>query len=91
MVNLKHCTNGQAAVCSFVLVLVQYDSVTLCADTAAACEAKMKCAFQKAEVHKPCILLLRNFQLLGRLRDGTETDARVSAALSQLIEKAPSR
>lgn len=76
---------------SCFLVLAQYDCVMLCADTAAACEAKMRSAFQKAEVYKPCILLLRNFQLLGQLRDGSEMDARVLAVLCQLIEKAPSR
>ena len=51
----------------------------------------MRAAFQKAELQKPCILLLRNLQLLGQPRDGTETDARVLAALCHLIEKAPSR
>uniref|UniRef100_A0A673Z4B7 Peroxisomal ATPase PEX6 n=1 Tax=Salmo trutta TaxID=8032 RepID=A0A673Z4B7_SALTR len=68
---------------------VQVDCVTLCADTAAACEAKMKSVFQRAEAHRPCILLLRNLQLLGQPRDGTEDDARVIAALCQFIAHAP--
>ncbi|XP_062405100.1 peroxisomal ATPase PEX6 [Sardina pilchardus] len=84
-------TAVQAACRRLHLHLLKYDCVTLCADTAAACEAKMRSAFQKAEVHQPCILLLRNAQLLGQPRDGTEMDARVLAALCQLIEKAPSR
>uniref|UniRef100_A0A673Z4Z2 Peroxisomal ATPase PEX6 n=1 Tax=Salmo trutta TaxID=8032 RepID=A0A673Z4Z2_SALTR len=61
------------------------DCVTLCADTAAACEAKMKSVFQRAEAHRPCILLLRNLQLLGQPRDGTEDDARVIAALNGYV------
>uniref|UniRef100_A0A8C8JDA0 Peroxisomal ATPase PEX6 n=1 Tax=Oncorhynchus tshawytscha TaxID=74940 RepID=A0A8C8JDA0_ONCTS len=61
---------------------VQVDCVTLCADTAASCEAKMKSVFQRAEAHRPCILLLRNLQLLGQPRDGAEEDARVIAALT---------
>ncbi|XP_041960772.1 peroxisome assembly factor 2 isoform X1 [Alosa sapidissima] len=84
-------TAVQAACRRLHLHLLKYDCVTLCADTAAACEAKMRSAFQKAELHQPCVLLLRNAQLLGQPRDGTETDARVLAALCQLIEKVPSR
>ncbi|XP_063059063.1 peroxisomal ATPase PEX6 [Engraulis encrasicolus] len=71
------------------LHLLKVDCVTLCADTAAACEVKMRMVFQKAEFHKPCVLLLRNFQLLGQPRDGTVTDARVLAALCQFIENLP--
>lgn len=70
---------------------VQVDCVTLCADTAASCEAKMKSVFQRAEAHRPCILLLRNLQLLGQPRDGAEEDARVIAALCQFIAQAPAR
>ncbi|KAL2087001.1 hypothetical protein ACEWY4_018060 [Coilia grayii] len=73
------------------LHLLKYDCATLCADTAAACEAKMRTAFQKADFHKPCILLLRNVQLLGQPRDGTAMDARVQAALCQFIENIPPR
>uniref|UniRef100_A0A8C7MJT2 Peroxisomal ATPase PEX6 n=1 Tax=Oncorhynchus kisutch TaxID=8019 RepID=A0A8C7MJT2_ONCKI len=64
---------------------VQVDCVTLCADTAASCEAKMKSVFQRAEAHRPCILLLRNLQLLGQPRDGAEEDARVIAALNGYV------
>ncbi|XP_023838617.1 peroxisomal ATPase PEX6 [Salvelinus sp. IW2-2015] len=71
------------------LHLVKVDCVTLCADTAAACEAKMKSVFQRAEAHRPCILLLRNLQLLGQPRDGTEEDARVIDALCQFIAHSP--
>ncbi|XP_067254582.1 peroxisomal ATPase PEX6 [Chanodichthys erythropterus] len=67
------------------LHLIKVDCVTLCADTAAACEAKMKSVFERAELHHPCVLLLRNLQLLGQPRDGTEADSRVTSTLCQLI------
>lgn len=69
----------------------QVNCVTLCGDTAAACESKMKAAFHRAELHHPCVLLLRNLQLLGQRRDSTETDSRVASALCQLIADAHSR
>ncbi|KAI1896913.1 hypothetical protein AGOR_G00099770 [Albula goreensis] len=47
------------------LHLLKVDCVTLCADTPAACEARMQAAFSRAELHRPCVLLLRNLQLLG--------------------------
>ncbi|XP_050951099.1 peroxisome assembly factor 2 [Labeo rohita] len=67
------------------LHLIKVDCVTLCADTAAACEAKMKSVFERAELHHPCVLLLRNLQLLGQPRDGIETDSRVTSTLCQLV------
>ncbi|XP_062868696.1 peroxisomal ATPase PEX6 [Trichomycterus rosablanca] len=67
------------------LHLLKVDCVTLCADTAAACETKMKAVFQRAELHHPCVLLLRNLQVLGQRRDSAETDSRVASTLCQLI------
>ncbi|XP_056304098.1 peroxisomal ATPase PEX6 [Danio aesculapii] len=67
------------------LHLIKVDCVALCADTAAASEAKIKSVFERAELHHPCLLLLRNLQLLGQSRDGAETDCRVAATLCQLI------
>uniref|UniRef100_A0AAR2LAX3 Peroxisomal ATPase PEX6 n=1 Tax=Pygocentrus nattereri TaxID=42514 RepID=A0AAR2LAX3_PYGNA len=71
------------------LHLLKVDCVTLCGDTAAACESKMKAVFHKAELHHPCVLLLRNLQLLSQRRDGTEMDSRVVSALCQLIPALP--
>uniref|UniRef100_A0A3P9HN80 Peroxisomal biogenesis factor 6 n=1 Tax=Oryzias latipes TaxID=8090 RepID=A0A3P9HN80_ORYLA len=68
----------------------QVDCVTLCADTPAASEAKLTSAFQRAEAQQPCLLLLRNLQLLVRSR-GAEEDGRVQAALCQLLDSAPTR
>uniref|UniRef100_A0AAR2J1V5 Peroxisomal ATPase PEX6 n=1 Tax=Pygocentrus nattereri TaxID=42514 RepID=A0AAR2J1V5_PYGNA len=73
------------------LHLLKVDCVTLCGDTAAACESKMKAVFHKAELHHPCVLLLRNLQLLSQRRDGTEMDSRVVSALCQLIADSHSR
>ncbi|KAI5614724.1 peroxisome biogenesis factor 6 isoform X1 [Silurus asotus] len=72
------------------LHLLKVDCVTLCGDTAAACESKMKAAFHKAEFHHPCVLLLRDLQLLCQRRDSTETDSRVASALCQLVADAHS-
>uniref|UniRef100_A0A3P9AAL1 Peroxisomal ATPase PEX6 n=1 Tax=Esox lucius TaxID=8010 RepID=A0A3P9AAL1_ESOLU len=82
-------TTVRAACRRLHLHLVKVDCVTLCADTAAACETKMKLAFQRAESHWPCVLLLRNLQLLGHPRDSTEEDARVTAALCELMLNCP--
>ncbi|XP_064169976.1 peroxisomal ATPase PEX6 [Anguilla rostrata] len=71
------------------LHLLQVDCVSLCADTPAACEVKMQTAFSRAQLHTPCVLLLRNLQLLGRLQGGAEPDPRVLSTLCQLIASAP--
>ncbi|XP_066504256.1 peroxisomal ATPase PEX6 [Hoplias malabaricus] len=67
------------------LHLLKVDCVTLCGDTAAACESKMKAAFLRAALHQPCVLLLRNLQLLSQRRGGAEMDSRVDSAVCQLI------
>lgn len=72
--------------CSFV----QVDCVSVCADSPAATEAKLAAAFQRAAAVQPCVLLLRNLQLLLRPK-GAEEDGRVEAALCQLLHSAPTR
>uniref|UniRef100_A0AAY4A8L2 Peroxisomal ATPase PEX6 n=1 Tax=Denticeps clupeoides TaxID=299321 RepID=A0AAY4A8L2_9TELE len=81
------CSSGAVTNTALVSLCLQTDCVTLCADTAATCEVKMKSAFSRAELYQPCVLLLRNLQVLGHLRDGTCVDSRVAAALCQLIRK----
>ncbi|XP_057181332.1 peroxisomal ATPase PEX6 isoform X2 [Triplophysa rosa] len=71
------------------LHLIQVDCVTVCADTAAACEVKMKSVFEKAVLHHPCVLLLRHLELLGQPRDGSETDSRIISSLCQIITALP--
>ncbi|TRY54481.1 hypothetical protein DNTS_009199 [Danionella cerebrum] len=73
------------------LHLLQVDCASLCADTAAASEAKISSVFQRAELHHPSVLLMRNLQLLAQSRDGSETDSRITSFLLQLITEAHAR
>ncbi|XP_060922419.1 peroxisomal ATPase PEX6 [Limanda limanda] len=69
------------------LQLLKVDCVSVCADTPAAAEVKLTSLFQRAAALQPCVLLLRNLQLL--LRPRGEEDARVQAALRHLLSSAP--
>ncbi|XP_040892897.1 peroxisome assembly factor 2 isoform X3 [Toxotes jaculatrix] len=71
------------------LHLLKVDCVSVCADTPAASEVKLTSAFQRADAVRPCILLLRNLQLLLRPRGAVEEDGRVRASLCQLLSSAP--
>ncbi|XP_071359513.1 peroxisomal ATPase PEX6 [Trachinotus anak] len=71
------------------LHLLKVDCVSVCADTPAASEVKLTSAFQRADALRPCVLVLRNLQLLLRPRGATEEDGRVQAALCQLLNSAP--
>ncbi|XP_069385744.1 peroxisomal ATPase PEX6 isoform X2 [Paralichthys olivaceus] len=71
------------------LHLLKVDCVSVCADTPAAAEVKLTSLFQRAAALQPCILLLRNLQLLLRPRGAAEEDARVRAALCHLLSSAP--
>uniref|UniRef100_A0A3Q4GSZ7 Peroxisomal ATPase PEX6 n=1 Tax=Neolamprologus brichardi TaxID=32507 RepID=A0A3Q4GSZ7_NEOBR len=65
------------------------DCVSLCADSPAASEVKLASVFQRAEALQPCVLLLRNLQLVLRSRGAAESDCRVQAKLCQLLSCAP--
>ncbi|MEQ2182375.1 hypothetical protein GOODEAATRI_021716 [Goodea atripinnis] len=71
------------------LHLLKVDCVTLCADTPAAAEVKLSSVFQRANALQPCILMLRNLQLLLKARGAAEDDGRVQAVLCQLLASAP--
>ncbi|XP_026216267.1 peroxisome assembly factor 2 isoform X2 [Anabas testudineus] len=71
------------------LHLLKVDCVSVCADTPAASEVKLTSVFQRAEALQPCILLLRNLQLLLRPKGTTEEDGRVQAVLCQLLHSVP--
>uniref|UniRef100_A0A3Q3K0K2 Peroxisomal ATPase PEX6 n=1 Tax=Monopterus albus TaxID=43700 RepID=A0A3Q3K0K2_MONAL len=73
------------------LHLLKVDCVSVCADTPAATEVKLVSVFQRADALQPCILLLRNLQLLLRRRGASEEDGRVEAVLCQLLRSAPIR
>ncbi|KAM4595637.1 peroxisomal ATPase PEX6 isoform 2-T2 [Fundulus diaphanus] len=67
------------------LHLLKVDCVTACADTPAAAEARLSSVFQRAHALQPCVLLLRNLQLLLRARGAAEDEGRVQAVLCQLL------
>ncbi|XP_060919889.1 peroxisomal ATPase PEX6 [Labrus mixtus] len=71
------------------LHLLKVDCVSVCADTTAASEVKLASVFQRAGALQPCILLLRNLQLLIKPRGGGEEDGRLQAALCQMLQRAP--
>ncbi|XP_038066239.1 peroxisome assembly factor 2-like [Patiria miniata] len=58
----------------------------LCADTTASTEAKIKNLMFKGGMCAPCILVMRNIQVLARDRDGTGEDPRVAASLKEAIQ-----
>uniref|UniRef100_A0A669EHN9 Peroxisomal ATPase PEX6 n=1 Tax=Oreochromis niloticus TaxID=8128 RepID=A0A669EHN9_ORENI len=72
-----------------VVSRLQVDCVSLCADSPAASEVKLASVFQRAEALQPCVLLLRNLQLVLRSRGAAESDCRVQAKLCQLLSCAP--
>ncbi|XP_074553060.1 peroxisomal ATPase PEX6 isoform X2 [Halichoeres trimaculatus] len=72
------------------LHLIKVDCVSVCSDSSAASEVKLAAAFQRAKALQPCVLLLRNLQLLLRPRGGAEEDGRLQEALCQLLDSASS-
>ncbi|XP_019404095.1 PREDICTED: peroxisome biogenesis factor 6 [Crocodylus porosus] len=74
------------AACSCLdLHLFKVDCVSLCGDTSGATEVKLQSAFAQAELYHPCILLLKDIELLGRDRDGVGEDSRVISTLRHLL------
>uniref|UniRef100_A0A8V5FXC5 Peroxisomal ATPase PEX6 n=1 Tax=Melopsittacus undulatus TaxID=13146 RepID=A0A8V5FXC5_MELUD len=74
------------AVCSCLnLHLFKVDCVGLCGDTSGATEEKVQMAFTQAQHYQPCVLLLKDIEVLGRDRDRLGEDARVIATLRQLL------
>ncbi|XP_034619864.1 peroxisome biogenesis factor 6 [Trachemys scripta elegans] len=74
------------AACSCLnLHLFKVDCVSLCGDTSGATEMKLQSAFAQAELFRPCVLLLKDIELLGRDRDGLGEDSRVTATLRHLL------
>ncbi|XP_054635659.1 peroxisomal ATPase PEX6 isoform X2 [Dunckerocampus dactyliophorus] len=84
-------TAVSAATYRLHLHLLKVDCVTVCGDTPAATEAKLMSLFQRADAVQPCVLLLRNLQLLLRPRGVTDEDGRVQAAFVQMLKSAPGR
>ncbi|XP_061843942.2 peroxisomal ATPase PEX6 isoform X3 [Nerophis lumbriciformis] len=68
------------------LHLLKVDCVSVCSDTPAALEVKLMSLFQRAEDVRPCVLLLRNLQLLLPPQGGAQQDGRVQAALLRMLK-----
>ncbi|XP_075782016.1 peroxisome biogenesis factor 6 isoform X2 [Pelodiscus sinensis] len=74
------------AACSCLhLHLFKVDCVSVCGDTSGATETKLRSAFAQAELFWPCVLLLKDIEVLGRDRDGLGEDSRVVATLRHLL------
>ncbi|NXX94555.1 PEX6 factor, partial [Centropus bengalensis] len=74
------------AACSCLnLHLFKVDCVSLCGDTSGATEEKVQMAFTQAQQYHPCVLLLKDIEVLGRDRDRLGEDARVIATLRKLL------
>ncbi|XP_010212728.1 PREDICTED: peroxisome assembly factor 2-like [Tinamus guttatus] len=67
------------------LHLFKVDCVSLCGDSSGATEEKVQVAFTRAQQYHPCVLLLKDIEVLGRDRDGLGEDSRVIATLRQLL------
>ena len=65
---------------------MSYDCGLLIGDSSAATEVKLKRVFTQTRDESPCILILRNIEILARNRDG-DRDERVLAAMQQEIEE----
>ncbi|KAJ6666981.1 hypothetical protein lerEdw1_018983 [Lerista edwardsae] len=78
-------TAVRAACSRLNLHLFKVDCVNLCGDTSGSTEAKLYAAFSQAELYSPCILLMKDIELLGRDRDGLGEDSRVILALRHLL------
>lgn len=63
----------------------QVDCVSLCSDTSGATEEKVQMAFTQAQQYHPCVLLLKDIEVLGRDRDRLGEDARVIATVRHLL------
>ncbi|XP_029949670.1 LOW QUALITY PROTEIN: peroxisome assembly factor 2 [Salarias fasciatus] len=79
----------RAASCRLHLHLLKVECVSVCADTPAAAESRLRRVFERAAALQPCVLLLRNLPVLTRSRGGGEEDGRVRATLGLLLRGAP--
>ncbi|XP_044285651.1 peroxisome biogenesis factor 6 isoform X2 [Varanus komodoensis] len=78
-------TSVRAACSCLNLHLFKVDCVSLCGDTSGSTEAKLHAAFSQADFYSPCVLLMKDIELLGRDRDGVGEDSRVILALRHLL------
>ncbi|XP_026539880.1 peroxisome biogenesis factor 6 isoform X3 [Notechis scutatus] len=78
-------TAVKAACSRLNLHFFKVNCVALCGDTSGSTEVKLHNAFSEAEFYSPCVLLMKDVELLGRDRDGFGEDSRVILALRHLL------
>ncbi|GFO27941.1 peroxisome assembly factor 2-like [Plakobranchus ocellatus] len=59
----------------------------LTADTAGASESRIETLFLTASKYTPCILLMRNIEVMGKERDSTTEDPRTIGAFNRCVSK----
>ena len=59
----------------------------LSGETASASESRIKSLFLTASKYSPCILLMRNIEVVGKERDGTTEDPRTISAFHRCIQQ----
>uniref|UniRef100_A0A8C6VA42 Peroxisomal ATPase PEX6 n=1 Tax=Naja naja TaxID=35670 RepID=A0A8C6VA42_NAJNA len=78
-------TAVKAACSRLNLHFFKVNCVALCGDTSGSTEVKLHNAFSEAEFYSPCVLLMKDVDLLGRDRDGFGEDSRVILTLRHLL------
>ncbi|XP_013907836.1 PREDICTED: peroxisome biogenesis factor 6 isoform X3 [Thamnophis sirtalis] len=78
-------TAVRAACSRLNLHFFKVNCVVLCGDTRESTEVKLHNAFSEAELYSPCVLLMKDVELLGRDRDGFGEDSSVILALRHLL------
>ncbi|XP_070180023.1 peroxisomal ATPase PEX6-like [Littorina saxatilis] len=63
----------------------------LCGDSAGSVEARLKNTFLAAAVYAPCILLLKNIEVIGKEKDGNREDPRVISSFYRNITELTSQ
>ncbi|KAL8590343.1 hypothetical protein ACOMHN_006459 [Nucella lapillus] len=73
------------------LQVQQVNCHDLCGDSAGSVEARMKNTFLAAAVYSPCILLLKNIEVIGKEKDGTTEDPRVISSFHRNLTELTSQ
>ncbi|XP_076463713.1 peroxisomal ATPase PEX6-like [Babylonia areolata] len=73
------------------LQVQQVNCHDLCGDSAGSVEARLKNTFLAAAVYSPCILLLKNIEVIGKEKDGTTEDPRVISSFHRNITELTSQ
>lgn len=86
-VNIVLGSPGCCSCCNLCVMwsVLQVDCVSLCSDTDGATEEKVQMAFIQSQQYHPCVLVLKDIEVLGRDWDRLGEDARVIATLRQLL------